>query len=176
MISIRHTAALFAVAAMATTGLLAATASADATTPHTVAACGNNAIGVIAGRSEGATGHGSFVLQFRNLTGSSCSLTGYPGLDALGSGGRVLRHARRTLSGFAGGASAVRTIVLAPDHRASATVEWMNFNPRTSGPCTFSTTVNTTPPNTAHTVNRRVSVSVCDLQIHPVVAGRSGRS
>jgi hypothetical protein len=176
VIAIRTIRTAAGLAAAVTAGVLAVASPAGASASRTVAACGNHAVGVIAGQAQGATGHGSFVVQFRNETTSSCSLFGYPGLDALGSGGRVLRHARRTLHGFAGGASAERTIVLAPNHRASATVEWLNFNPRTSGDCTFSTTVNITPPNTSHTVNRREKVSVCDLQIHPVVAGRSGNS
>jgi hypothetical protein len=176
MTRLRTTVALSAAAVAALAGTLAATGPASAATPQSVRACGNSSIGVLAGNNEGATGHGSFVVQFVNRSHSSCSLFGYPGLDALGSGGRVLRHARRTLSGFAGGASAERTIVITPGHRASATVEWLNFNPRTSGSCVFSTTVNMTAPNTTRVVNRPEKVSVCDLQIHPVVAGRSGNS
>jgi hypothetical protein len=44
-----------------------------------------------------------------------------------------------------------------------------NFNPVTSGTCTFSKSVATT-----HTVHLPVSVSVCRLQVHPTVAGTSG--
>jgi hypothetical protein len=50
----------------------------------------------------------------------------------------------------------------------------MNFNPVTSGPCPFSTSVATTPANTTHTVHFAMSVSICDLQVHPTVGGTSG--
>jgi hypothetical protein len=50
----------------------------------------------------------------------------------------------------------------------------LNFNPASSGSCTFSKSVATTPANTTHTVHLTVSVSVCALQVHPTVAGTSG--
>jgi hypothetical protein len=52
----------------------------------------------------------------------------------------------------------------------------MNFNPVTSGNCTFSHSVATTPANTTHTVHLPVSVSICRLQVHPTVAGLSGNN
>jgi hypothetical protein len=88
----------------------------------------------------------------------------------------VLAHAKRTMRGFAGGAHVKKTITVQPGHYASANVEWMNFNPVTSGSCTFSHSVATTPANTTHTVHLAVSVSVCSLQVHPTVAGTSGNN
>jgi hypothetical protein len=93
----------------------------------------------------------------------------------INSPGQVLAHAQRTLSGFMGGASAVTTVSLAPGGFASATVEWLNFNPVTAGDCTFSASMAATPANTTHTVRLPVSVSVCQLQVHPTVAGTSGQ-
>jgi len=144
--------------------------NADATTP----ACGNAALTVTHTPTQGATGHGSFVLLFRNVSGSTCSIYGYPGLDALNSTGHVLAHAARTLHGFAGGVTTETTAVLAPGSWGSATVEWLNFNPVTSGPCVFSASVATTPANTTHTVRFPLSVSICSLQVHPTVAGTTG--
>jgi hypothetical protein len=160
-----------AAAALATSGLMAVAGPAAASG---VPACGNHSISVSHNAPQGATGHANVLLRFRNVTHSSCSLFGYPGLDALNAHGHVLAHARRTLHGFTGGAHAVRTIVLRPGGYASADVEWMNFNPTTSGPCTFSHSIATTPANTSHTVHFGVSVSVCRLQVHPTVAGTSG--
>lgn len=137
-------------------------------------ACGNTSLAVTHTPVQGATGHGSFVLLFRNVSHSTCTLYGYPGLDALNSTGHVLAHAQRTLHGFAGGASAVTTVSVTPGGFASATVEWLNFNPVTTGACTFSAAVATTPANTTHTVHLKVSVSICRLQVHPTVAGTSG--
>ena len=152
---------------------VSAAASASATT--TSSACGNSSVAVSNSPSQGATGHSSFVLLFTNVGGTTCTLTGYPGLDARGSSNQVLAHAQRTLFGFMGGAAAVTTVTLAPGGLASATVEWLNFNPVTTGDCTFSKSVAATPPNTTKTVHLPVSVSICQLQVHPVVTGTSGQ-
>lgn len=162
-----------ATAAAAAACLLAVPTTASAAPP----ACGNRALAVTATGTQGAAGHGSLVVRFRNKTVHACTLRGYPGLDALNASGGVMRHARRTLAGSAGGSSnGVRTIQVPPGRYASATVEWLNFNPRTAGACRFSHAIAITPANTSHTVQRARSVSVCRLQVHPTVAGRTGRS
>jgi hypothetical protein len=115
------------------------------------------------------------VLLFKNIGHSTCTIFGYPGLDALNASGHVLAHAKRTLSGEMGGARAVRRITVRSGRYASATSEWLNFNPVTTGACTFSKYVATTPANTTRSVRLRVSVSICRLQIHPTVAGTSGQ-
>jgi uncharacterized protein DUF4232 len=162
--------ALFAATALAAGGVLAIPAAA-----HTAAACGNLSLAVSASAENGAAGHANFVLRFKNTTHSTCSLYGYPGLDAKSASGHVLAHATRTVSGFTGGSThGVRTINIAPGAYASADVEWMNFNPSTGGDCTFSHSVAATPANTSHTVQLARSVSVCKLQVHATVAGTSG--
>jgi hypothetical protein len=150
-----------------------AAANAAPAAPH---ACRGSAIHVGHGRSNGATGHVSVVLYFRNTGSVTCTLRGYPGVDALARDGHVLKHARRTLNGFTGGAKSVRTIAIAPGRRASAQLEAHDFNFRTSGDCRASESIAVTPPNTARTAHLFVRISVCDLQIHPVVAGSSGDS
>ena len=165
-------AVLGACAALAATSLVGA--SAPANTAAAVKACGNSSLAVSHTTAHAATGHGSFVLLFKNTSRATCSIYGYPGLDALNASGLTLAHARRTLQGFAGGAHRERTVTVSPGHWASATSEWLNFNPASSGSCTFSKSVATTPANTTHTVHLTVSVSVCALQVHPTVAGTSG--
>lgn len=161
-----------AAAVLVTTGgALAVAAPAGA---RTVPSCMGTSLRITHTHTLGATGHGNLVLRFRNISRATCSLRGYPGFDALRANGTVLAHARRTLNGFTGGAHAVRTIVLRPNRVASADVEWMNFNPRTSGSCRFSHSIATTPANTFRTVHFRVSVSKCSLQVHPTVAGGTG--
>jgi hypothetical protein len=168
------TVALAAATALAATGCLLAVPTAASAAPH---ACGNAALAVTASHEDGAAGHGSLVVRFRNRTTHACTLFGYPGLDALNASGGVIKHARRTVRGFAGGSSdGLQTIRVAPGHFASATVEWLNFNPATAGACRFSASIAATPANTSHTVVLDRSVSVCRLQVHPTVAGRSGRS
>lgn len=154
----------------------AALESAPAGAAAPVPSCKGALIAFSHGPTQGATGHGNVILRFKNVSQSTCSLRGYPGVDAVGPHGGVLAHARRTLNGFTGGASAVRTIVLHSWQSASADLEWHNFNFATSKSCRFSASIAVTPPNTVKTFHRKVSVSVCDLQIHPVVKGTTGNS
>jgi hypothetical protein len=154
-------------------GLLAVPTAASAAPP----ACGNDSLAVRASRGQGFAGHGALVLLFRNKTTHACTLFGYPGVDALNARGGVIAHARRTLTGSAGGSpQGVQTVRVNPGAFASATVEWLNFNPMTAGPCRFSHAIAVTPANTSHTRVIDRSVSVCRLQVHPTVAGRTGRS
>jgi Protein of unknown function (DUF4232) len=167
------TLALAAATVLAATGFLAGAESASATAP----ACGNNSLAVTATAEQGATGHGNFILLFKNKTLHSCTLYGYPGLDALNAAGAVIAHAKRTLTGFTGGSTqGLQTILVRPGRYASADVEWLNFNPTTGGTCRFSHSVAATPANTSHTVHLARSVSLCRLQVHPTVAGKSGNS
>jgi hypothetical protein len=162
-----------AAAATLALGCLAGAPAAQASTPQ----CGNNSLAVSATATQGATGHGNFVLLFRNKTTHTCTLFGYPGLDAVTASGRVLAHAKRSLTGFTGGSTkGLQTIVVRPGRYASADVEWHNFNFATGGSCRFSYGVRATPANTSDTVFLKRSVSVCGLQVHPTVAGRTGNS
>jgi len=160
--------------AVTTAALLAgATVVAAGPAEAAVPACGNHDLVVTRTPTDSATGHSALWLLFRNVSHHTCTLRGYPGLDALTKHGHVLAHAKRTPSGFAGGPGAVHTVHIKPGHYASATVEWLNFKPRTGGSCRYSKAIATTPPNTTNTKRLPVSVSRCRLQIHPVVAGTS---
>lgn len=139
--------------------------------------CGGAALVTHVSKTQGATGHGSLTLRFHNVSSHACSLRGYPGFDALTASGEFLRHAKRTESGFAGGSSVgVRTVKIKPGHWASATVEWHNFDFATGKSCTMSAKVAATPANTGATVVRRRAVSVCHLEVHPTVSGRTGNA
>jgi hypothetical protein len=164
-----------AVAAVALTGaaVVGVATPAGASTPP---ACKGALIHVTHSRGEGAAGHANVILRFRNISQNTCTMHGYPGVDALRANGSVLRHAKRKLNGYTGGASSVKTIVLKPNHVASADLEWLNFNGSTGGSCKFSKSIAVTPANTKHTVHFKVSVSKCRLQIHPTVKGRTGNS
>jgi hypothetical protein len=168
-----RTVSIAVATALAASACLLAVPTAASAAP----ACGNNALAVTATAEQGATGHANFVLLFRNKTPQPCTLFGYPGLDALDASGQVIKHAHRTLTGFTGGSTqGLQTILVRPGHFASADVEWMNFNPSTSRSCRFSHAVAATPANTSHTVQLARSVSVCRLQVHPTVAGKTGNS
>lgn len=162
-----------AAAALATgiAGSIAVPAGAAAPVPS----CKGALIQFTHNHPQGAAGHGNVILRFRNISQNTCSLRGYPGVDALGPHGGVLAHATRTVHGFTGGASAVRTIVLHSWEVASADLEWSNFSAN-GGNCRFSKSVAVTPPNTSKTFHRSLSVSSCKLEIHPVVKGKTGNA
>jgi hypothetical protein len=142
-----------------------------------VPACGNTSLDYGVSRTEGFAGHSAFVLLYRNHTARACTLYGYPGVDAMASSGRVIAHATRTLLGSAGGSRrGLQLITVPPAGFASATVEWANADPATSGPCRYSAGVNETAPNTTRTVPLRRSVSICSWQVHPTVLGWTGQS
>jgi hypothetical protein len=135
-----------------------------------VPSCGNNSLAVTRTFTQGGAGHGWMALIYRNVTSHTCTVYGYPGLDAISSTGHVLAHATRSLSGYGSGGH-LSTVSIPPGGFASAGVEWLNFNPHTSGPCAFSATVNTIVANTTAVHRLRVSVSACNLQVHPTVPG-----
>lgn len=159
-------------AATAVSGVLAATSAGASSVP----ACAGSQLQVTSNGPQGGMGHGNVVFRFENTSDHTCALTGYPGVDALGKHGKLIKHAKRTLNGYTGGAKKVRTIVVRPGHFASADLEWMNFNPRTTGPCRGSRSLLVTPANTSDSTRFPLRISTCVLRIHPTVAGKSGNS
>lgn len=156
-------------------GLTALAAPAHAgVEPASVPACQGALLHVTHTAPQGAMGTSAMVLRFRNIGQSTCSLYGYPGFDALRKNGTVLAHAKRVMDGSVGGARKIETIVVQPNHLASASVQWFNFDPATGGPCAFSAKIAVTPANTSTTTRFPVSVSKCGLQVHPTVAGKGG--
>src|SRR5664279_4621105 len=67
----KKTAVLAAAIALAASGLIAATAPANAAT---VRACTNAALAVSHSSSQSGLGHSSFVLLFKNTSSSTCTL------------------------------------------------------------------------------------------------------
>lgn len=165
-----HAAAAVAASALTVGGVAVASTAAGATS---YPSCGDHALAVTTTPSDSGMGHSARVLLFRNKTAHTCTLHGYPGLDALSASGHVLAHAQRTPGGYLGGGR-LRTVVVRPGHYAAAAVEWLNFNPTTSGDCRYAHSIAVTPANTADTVDLPTSVSVCELQVHPTVGGAPG--
>jgi hypothetical protein len=137
-----------------------------------VPSCTGGQLAVHRSAVDGAAGHSVVILRFVNVGSSSCSLYGYPGLDALDAHGSVLKSAARSLTGITGSYTE-HAVVVNPGSRASAAVEWQNFSDG-GGACRYSASIATTPPNTTKIVHFGVSVSVCSLKVHPVVPGGSG--
>jgi hypothetical protein len=122
----------------------------------------------------GGLSHIGFAVVFRNR-GARCTLDGYPGFDAVTAGGRTV-HAKRTKSGYLGGARSIRPVVLGHGSAASAMYEGLAIgrNGRASA-CPRFTHLVVTPPNDTTSVRRSIRPArICDLQIHPVVPGTKG--
>jgi hypothetical protein len=142
--------------------------------------CGNAQIAVSVGRFGAATGHLGGALVFHNTSGSTCVLRGYPGVAGLDQSGQQVTQATRSLSGYIGGVmnGQIPTVELAPGGWASAVVESLSFDPRTTGACAHEfTQLLVTPPNTTHGTAvslPKLHLTSCSLLIHPVVPGTSG--
>lgn len=120
-------------------------------------------------------GHSGLILRFKN-EGKRCTTRGYPGVNALMANGHVVDRARRSRSGYLGGAaSGPRRISLRTGETASALLEGLSDS-RSGGRCPAYRSLKITPPDETHSVLRsqHPRYSICDLQIHPLLPGRSG--
>ncbi|WP_375502423.1 DUF4232 domain-containing protein [uncultured Jatrophihabitans sp.] len=156
--------------AVCATGLVGIANTASAAPALAVARCGNHSLAVTRSYTQGGAGHSWLALIYRNVTSHTCTVSGYPGVDAIKGNGAVLTHAKRTKSGYGGGGP-LRTVAVARGAYASASVEWLNFNGATGGACRHSAAIDTIVANTSRIHRLAVSVSVCGLQVHPTVAG-----
>jgi hypothetical protein len=173
MTVLRIRSAAAGLCAAALTSGAAAAVLAEPASAAAVPRCGNASLAVTRTFVQGGAGHSWMALVYRNATNRTCTVRGYPGLDAITRSGHVLAHAVRTSSGY-GGAGHLTTVTIVPGGYASASVEWLNFNGHTGGACRFSAAVNTIVANTGRVHRLPVSVSVCGLQVHPTVHGTPG--
>lgn len=177
------TATLTTTTTVASSPPSSSSSSTAAVSPHARAAgaggsgCAAGEVSVSAGPSSAGLGHVGTTLLFENVGSRTCTLTGYPGVALVAAGGGQ-RQARRTPNGYLGGlssqATAAPVVRIAPRQTASALLEG-DASTSAGGPCPGYVAVLVTPPN--QTVTRRLvkTMSICAAQIHPVVAGTSGR-
>lgn len=129
------------VAAMAAVAAVPAASAARHVGPSTPTNCTRDQLGVRSNGTNGAAGtiHGAWV--FTNLSGTTCTLFGYPDLQLYGSAGRPMTTiVKRNLS------PGPTHVTLAP--RASATF-YSSYSdvPSSSAPCGMSNVVQITAPN-----------------------------
>ncbi|MST32734.1 DUF4232 domain-containing protein, partial [Acidimicrobiaceae bacterium USS-CC1] len=77
---------------------------------RTIAACNGTELLVTAGSTGAVLGHDGDYLSFTNTGSQPCSLTGYPGVAALGANGQQILQATRTPNGHLGGLRPGNTI------------------------------------------------------------------
>jgi hypothetical protein len=141
-------------------------------------ACRSSQLAVSVGRAGAGLGHVGEPLLFRNTGPATCVLTGYPGVALVKAGaGQV--QAIRTPSGYLGGLAPSSTtppvVQVAPGETISALLEGEDGPTDGSGTCPAYRSLLVTPPNQTVTVRVARPFAVCRPQVHPVVAGTSGR-
>ncbi|MDQ0785070.1 DUF4232 domain-containing protein [Streptomyces sp. B3I8] len=145
-----------AVAAVAGLGLAGAaparaadtgSASGTASTPT----CSAAALKTTLGRNlTGGMNHEGVVLTFRNLSGTTCALRGFPGLGLEDAAHRVLpTHTHRGDTWYAGDPG-TRTLRLKDGEAAEAVVAWTHVNAGTSDAVHASYLEITPPAATTH--------------------------
>ena len=141
--------------------------------------CQANALGISLTFEGAYSFHTGLAIEFKNL-GSACTITGYPGVDALSARGRRILSAKRTKSGYIGGvfSGPIPKVQLAKGKTASALLEWVNGGPL-GMPCPHVHSLRITPPGGVSSVtlsSKSLKIETfCGVQIHPVVPGRNGR-
>ncbi|HEX6685045.1 MAG TPA: DUF4232 domain-containing protein [Candidatus Limnocylindrales bacterium] len=145
-----------------------------------VRACGLDQLTITiseVGKQEGGAGHSSTALLLRNSGTTRCSLSGYPKVVALDSTEAMVSEAQQTLNGYMGGVTANQapTVELAPGQAASALFEALTANADGTA-CRAYAALRVTPPGQSGSVTVRWGLAGCaEPQIHPIVAGESGR-
>lgn len=167
------------------TGAGGAASSAGAGAPASSAAganvaassCGNSDIAVSLGHAGAAMNHDGQVVVFKNVSGHTCSLRGYPGAAVM-SGGNALVNATRELNGYIGDQRQLTSaplVTLGPGQSASAELEWVGDAGEQCYP-DGSGGLAVTPPNTTKSTSLMAvtvgSKGICSgFEVHPVVAG-----
>ena len=138
--------------------------------------CHNTDMQVAEKDGQGAAGHISLLLVFTNVGGHACYLKGYPGATVTGQGDVTSLDAKRTLSGYSGGAqglTAAPYVQLKPNGQASAVLEWSDVPDATGCEMKDTADLAVTPPNLTQSTDFALSGSeICsEFQIHPVLPG-----
>jgi hypothetical protein len=142
-----------------------------------VPACANADLTVWVGGRGAGLGHVALTVVFTNHSHHQCTLHGYPGVAGMDIAGRQVTQARRTLSGYLGGSYAMATVRLASQGRASALVEGTDNPAGTATTCPVFPRLLVTAPNQTRSHVLAASISGCSpLEVHPVVAGATGRA
>lgn len=126
--------------------------------------------------SAGTGGYTGFSFYFTNVSKSTCTLSGYPGVAALSSSGSQAIQANRTLRGYQGGLptgnDTIPTIKLQAGQRATAHLEWADrSNSSDNSSChTYPGVLVTAPDTTRASRLTPTPMYVCShFDIHPVV-------
>jgi len=139
--------------------------------------CANVDLTVAVGESGAGLGHVSSTIVFTNGSDHPCTMSGYPEVTGVDGAGREMTHALQTLSGYMGGSYTTVAVLLGPGGRASALVEGTDVPTGTATTCPVNPRLLVTAPDQTDSHVLVVSMPGCSpLQVHPVVAGATGRA
>jgi uncharacterized protein DUF4232 len=160
-------------------GALLALTACGAPARVTVAPCRGDAVTVTAGQFGVGRGHFGGALLFSNVGPTTCSLRGYPTvLEVLEGAGRdvaVASTPRGYLGGLLPGATAAPTVTLVPHGVASAILEGTAVAASRGAACARVRSLLVGMPGSIAGIALAIETSACShLEVHPVVAGRTG--
>ena len=165
--------------ALVAAGVAPMTAAAQPKTSSSASHCLYRQLRITTGQADGATGHLSFRVHFTNHSHKTCTLYGYPGVEALNSHGRPNMEAKRTKDGFMGGVGPghkIQTATLAHGQVATAIVEGTDVPTGNKKSCPQAVAFRITPPNDGIAKLVERTMPECSrIQVHPVVKGRTGQ-
>ena len=152
------------------------TSSAPAATPTAVdARCHSADLSLKADGGGAATGHAVAVFDLVNTATRACTLTGYPGVAALGGQGATLVSAAHG-PGFILADAPPATVMLGPGQAAYFGVEWTNVCAGGVAPVS-SSSLSVTPPGETASLLVAASVTVCpgsqSVLVSPVRAAKA---
>jgi hypothetical protein len=131
-------------------------ASSKPSQPDGPGGCASSVLQVRALRGSGAAGHQFAFLRFTNISASSCSLTGFPGVQLLHAGAPLGAPARRTNT-------PIHRVQIAPGDSVTAQlVDDSTCN------AAISDTVQVFPPNRIEKFVVPLALRGCSLHIDPV--------
>lgn len=118
--------------------------------------CPTSALTIRALRGSGAAGHQFAFVQFTNASASTCSLTGYPGIQLLLAGKPLGQPAVRS-------GKPIRTVPIPPGSSVSA-----NLVTDSSCNASISDSVQVIPPNRTDRIVLKLALRGCPLTVDPV--------
>lgn len=171
------------------TGATSATATHASTPPATApgasgataatTACSSSRLSVHEVSQQAATGHDQLVVALDNTGSTTCTLTGYPGLQLLSGSGTPLPTTEHRGASYTFPQAPVTTVSVAPGAAASFDIGYDEIPQGGNDVCEQAAAVAVTPPNGGPALRLAVSINACqhgELDASPVVSGSHGVS
>lgn len=165
----------------------------SSTTPSTTSAatqsaCQISQLRILPGASGGAVGNVGQTILFTNVSQTTCTMSGYPGVAALDAQANQVAQAQREPTGMLGGLQntgvPIPLVKLTPGEGASAEVEGTDNPLGTATSCPYYPSFLVTPPGETHSVKVTAGLEGSSIPgfpgctpigVNPVVPGMTGR-